>query len=267
MATKKKEVPAEGLQLTTRWLQKDLHWLAFNAKSNIDNDFGRKTAAAVRGYEGYFRLPITGKHTETLEETLLGVTMKNYQTALGTEPDGFAGPKTFAATEKYQGAHKLLVDGICGPVTRAHIDKRTGDGSAQTDGDKWNRFRDLALAQTGDAYVFGAETTPGKDSDKWDCSEIVEWLFETVWGKNYPDGSLNQYNASQPVHSDDVMKAGTLGFLKDTYRPGISHVAVVIDSSGTMINAKGRAYGVVKTNVGAFQSNPKFAGWRRFPGT
>ena len=243
------------------WAQQNLYWLNFNPESNIDGVAGKITTFALKAFQDRTGIETTGKLDAKTVQRLID-RVKVYQEGVGTTADGQAGPNTMESTKSYQGKMGLQKDGICGVATRWAI-RNKQKNTYLTDGDKWTQFRRLALAQVGDRYVFAAETTPGKDSDKWDCSELVEWLFETVFGGNYPDGTLYQWNASKPVIGQDVMRAGTIGFLRDTYRPGISHVAVVI-GNGDMVNAKGTKYGVIRTNVGAFQSSRKFAGWRRF---
>lgn len=110
-----------------------------------------------------------------------------------------------------------------------------------------------SLAQDGDKYVFGAEVPlAASDSDRWDCSELVEWSC----GKagvlpRVPDGAYYQWqhcNKSRlniPVERG-ITTRGALLFVGDgtgVGRDAITHVAWSL-GDGTTIEARGKAWGV-----------------------
>jgi cell wall-associated NlpC family hydrolase len=131
------------------------------------------------------------------------------------------------------------------------------------EGDRVRQFLDLALAQTGDSYVFGSEApTSDVDPDVFDCSELVQWAGGRL-GVELPDGSWLQYLALQergalvPVEQA-VNTPGALLFSFDTEptpgggRPGSAHVAISL-GDGTTIEARGTRYG-----VGSWETGDRF---------
>jgi hypothetical protein len=124
-------------------------------------------------------------------------------------------------------------------------------------------FLDLALAQTGDSYVFGGEA-PVSDADPevFDCSELVQWAGGRV-GVELPDGSWLQYlelerqGAIIPV-DEAVHTPGALLFSFDREptpgggRPGSAHVAISL-GDGNTIEARGTQYG-----VGTWETGDRF---------
>ncbi len=132
------------------------------------------------------------------------------------------------------------------------------------------QFANLAAAQVGKPYVLGAEAAiANADPAKFDCSELVEWLFGRS-GNPITDLAAYQYNATKAVGKGNAPKAGDLVFLRNNpaRSNGIGHVAVVTKklSSGDwqVIEARGRAYGVVKTTLGYWKSRSYYAGLRRY---
>jgi hypothetical protein len=103
----------------------------------------------------------------------------------------------------------------------------------------------------GKAYVFGSEVAPNTTADTWDCSELVERLFNDVVHLPLPDGSYNQYgycrrNGRQIQYPTEVVQPLDLIFLWDTEKKQIDHVAIVFDvlpGAGPMlIEARGRPW-------------------------
>lgn len=130
-------------------------------------------------------------------------------------------------------------------------------------------FAALADAQVGKPYVLGAETLiKDPNPPKFDCSELVEWLY----GRNgTPIGDLaaSQFNKTYPVTKP---KVGDLVFLRNNpaRSNGIGHVAILTKqlSNGDwrIIEARGRASGVVRSTLSYWKTRGHFAGVRRFKG-
>ncbi len=130
-------------------------------------------------------------------------------------------------------------------------------------------FAKLAEAQVGKKYVLGAEAALTNSNPKaFDCSELVEWLFGRS-GNPITDLAAAQYDATSAV-STSSPKPGDLVFLRNNpaRANGIGHVAVVTKklSNGDweIIEARGHAYGVVKTTLSYWKTRSYFAGMRRY---
>lgn len=114
-------------------------------------------------------------------------------------------------------------------------------------------FLQAALAQTGDRYVFGAETRlDDQNPSVFDCSELTQWAAHQA-GVELPDGSWNQYlTLQQQGASIGVEEAlRTRGALLFSFsspptsagRPSQAHVAISL-GDGRTIEAMGTQYGV-----------------------
>lgn len=126
----------------------------------------------------------------------------------------------------------------------------------------WAKFVRLGKQLVGKPYNFGVEVDlkehdPAKIA-ALDCSELVEWLYAQV-GIVVPDGSYNQFKVSQEVSGDLLI--GDLGFKWDPETHVIHHVAVWLD--GTVLEAKGKSWGVVLTEKQKYEESSHFAMWRR----
>lgn len=130
-----------------------------------------------------------------------------------------------------------------------------------------SQFAKLADAQVGKPYVLGAEaaiTEP--DPPKFDCSELVQWLFGRS-GNRITDLAAAQYNATKKVTG--TPKVGDLVFLRNNpaRSNGIGHVAILTKklSGGDwrIIEARGRASGVVRTTLSYWKQRSYYAGLRR----
>ncbi len=133
-----------------------------------------------------------------------------------------------------------------------------------------SQFAKLAEAQVGKPYVLGAyAATTNTNPAKFDCSELVKWLFGRS-GNPITDLAASQYNATKKVASGTSPKAGDLVFLRNNpaRSNGIGHVAVLTKklSSGDweIIEARGRASGVVKTTLSYWKHRSYYAGLRRY---
>ncbi len=129
------------------------------------------------------------------------------------------------------------------------------------------QFADLAEDQVGKPYVLGAEAVVSNpDPAKFDCSELVEWLYARS-GNRITDLAAAQYNVTKRVTGSP--KAGDLVFLRNNpaRSNGIGHVAVLTkkldNGDWRIIEARGRAYGVVRTTLRYWKTRKYYAGLRR----
>ena len=102
--------------------------------------------------------------------------------------------------------------------------------------------------QVGDRYIFGAETNlADANPNTFDCSELIEWGCAQV-GVPFVDGSSNQIGtirrAGRQISVDEARR--TPGAL--LHREG--HVAVSTGTGHETVEARGRAYGVVRYIIG-----------------
>lgn len=129
----------------------------------------------------------------------------------------------------------------------------------------WAKFEELGRKLVGKPYVFGAETDlndPDPDHIKAiDCSETIEWLFHQI-GVKVPDGSYNQAAACNRLIGAEVLP-GDLGFKWHPDNGVIHHVGVVLNTRGDILEAKGKAWGVIITPMSKFTSSVEFAFWGR----
>jgi peptidoglycan hydrolase-like protein with peptidoglycan-binding domain/cell wall-associated NlpC family hydrolase len=132
------------------------------------------------------------------------------------------------------------------------------------------QFAKLAEAQVGKPYVLGAEAAiTNPNPPKFDCSELVQWLYGRS-GNTITDLAAAQYNVTKKVASGDSPKVGDLVFLRNNpaRSNGIGHVAVLTkkrsDGDWEIIEARGRAYGVVKTTLSYWKQRSYYAGLRRY---
>jgi hypothetical protein len=127
-------------------------------------------------------------------------------------------------------------------------DSRSRSGGDEDDGRRYGngtagRMVQLALAQAGDRYVYGAEASSSDpDPDAFDCSELVEWATKRAGG-SIPDGSSNQLAAVKRISVAQGKR--TRGAL--LFHPG--HVAISL-GDGRTIEAMNRRYGVRKGEAG-----------------
>ncbi len=132
-----------------------------------------------------------------------------------------------------------------------------------------SQFAKLADAQVGKPYVLGAETLVSQSSpSKFDCSELVQWLFGRS-GNQITDLAASQYNVTKKVTGSP--RVGDLVFLRNNpaRSNGIGHVAILTKklSHGDwrIIEARGRASGVVRSTLSYWKKRSYYAGLRRLP--
>ncbi|HEY3409536.1 MAG TPA: peptidoglycan-binding protein [Propionicimonas sp.] len=132
-----------------------------------------------------------------------------------------------------------------------------------------SQFAKLADAQVGKPYVLGAETLVSQPSpSKFDCSELVQWLFGRS-GNPITDLAASEYNVTRKVTGSP--RVGDLVFLRNNpaRSNGIGHVAILTKklSHGDwrIIEARGRADGVVRSTLSYWKKRSYYAGLRRYP--
>lgn len=131
----------------------------------------------------------------------------------------------------------------------------------------WTKFKSLATAQLGKDYKFGIEDDGNSNPTQFDCSELVQWLYEEI-GVTVPDGSQNQFDESDPV---DDPKLGDVGFFRKEGEP-THHVGLIYDDTN-VIEARGFQQSLedagIKSNCVLLRPRSKweafseFTGWRR----
>lgn len=125
---------------------------------------------------------------------------------------------------------------------------------------KADKFRQVVLKQVGKKYIFGHEVRLNDPNPRaFDCSELVQWAFYQV-GYKVVDGSFNQYAKCTKLSRPS--RVGDLFFLKNS-RGRIHHVGIYLGGD-TVVEAKGRLWGVVRTTVS--KANKRGAIWGRYKG-
>lgn len=130
----------------------------------------------------------------------------------------------------------------------------------------------LAAKQVGKPYVLGTPAPYNAASPKtFDCSGLVIWLNNQtrayVMGD---DTAAGLYNRSKAVAGEPAV--GDLVFLKNNpaRSNGIGHVAVLTaklsNGDWRIVEARGRAAGVVNTTLSYWKTRKHYAGIRRLPG-
>jgi len=124
-----------------------------------------------------------------------------------------------------------------------------------------DRFLDVAQAQVGDRYIFGAEVKNLDDQnpDAFDCSELTQWAAHQA-GVTIPDGAAGQYRYFQkmgllvPVEeAKNTPGALLFHFASDPVggkgEPPVAHVAIST-GDGKTIEAANSRVGVINGQVG-----------------
>ncbi|MDQ1521420.1 MAG: hypothetical protein QOI55_2493, partial [Actinomycetota bacterium] len=135
-------------------------------------------------------------------------------------------------------------------------------GTSTTSG-KTQAFLQNALAQSGDAYQWGATASPtDPNPTAFDCSELVKWAAKRA-GVDIADGAAGQYNQlkAQGATISVQQALQTPGALLFSFNgeptpgagePARAHVAISL-GNGKTIEARGKAYG-----VGSFDASNRF---------
>lgn len=129
-------------------------------------------------------------------------------------------------------------------------------------------FRARAISLVGLPYVLGAEWKSG-DPKALDCSELVEGLFREN-GTPIGDLAAAQYDKTKSIGKGSP-RVGDLVFLKNNPSRWnkVGHVAVITaklsNGDWEIVEARGRAAGVVRTTLSYWKKRKGFTGVRRFP--
>jgi cell wall-associated NlpC family hydrolase len=194
-------------------------------------------------------------------------------TAVPLDARTVAHPVDALATDHLAADHLTADHLVAGDDLHDATASTTATGDAGHDGAEsaTESFVDHALAQSGDAYVWGVEDSPDDaDPHAFDCSELVQWAASQV-GVTVPDGSWIQYLYAQEhgttMSVDQALHTrGALLFSFSSEptpggaRPTQAHVAISL-GDGTTIEARGKAYG-----VGSWDAGHRFAYAATIPG-
>lgn len=127
----------------------------------------------------------------------------------------------------------------------------------------WPHMVDFLKRQVNKPYVFGVENDPKEANwnnyKAWDCSELAEVAYAKI-NLFLPDGSYNQVKMCDRVVGDPLI--GDLGFKWHPDTEVIHHVGIYI-GNGIIVEAKGKAWGVVATPIKTFEASPDWAFWGR----
>ena len=128
-----------------------------------------------------------------------------------------------------------------------------------------SQYASLADAQVGKPYVLGAN-----GPTTFDCSSLVIWLNNQSGAYRMGDDTAaGMYNRSRAVSGSP--KVGDMVFLRNNpaRANGIGHMAVLTKrlpgGEWRIIEARGRAYGVVRSTLSYWKQRSYYAGLRRLP--
>lgn len=119
---------------------------------------------------------------------------------------------------------------------------QTGTGSVSA-------FVNRCISQSGDTYIYGAETNlADSNPSAFDCSELIEWACAQV-GVYMPDQSTAQINYAKSKGMGLTVAEGLNTYGAILYYSGGPHIAVSL-GNGETIEAVGTGYGVRKMPAG-----------------
>lgn len=103
----------------------------------------------------------------------------------------------------------------------------------------------ILLRQVGKRYVFGHEVRlDDPHPTAFDCSELTQWAYHQV-GITIPDGSFNQARFGEAIDLHAAQRTqGALVFI--AHNGAVKHVGTSL-GDGTVVEAKGRLFGVVRS--------------------
>jgi len=125
------------------------------------------------------------------------------------------------------------------------------------------QFEVWLLKEVGKPYIYGSEGPLGTSLKTWDCSELVQHGLAAsdiltitnehgvAIGVDIFDGAWYQYQQSKKIPIEDgILTPGALLFSQGNpnRKYNIGHVAVSL-GNGYMVEARGKAYGVVISEV------------------
>jgi cell wall-associated NlpC family hydrolase len=140
-----------------------------------------------------------------------------------------------------------------------------GAGSDPANPDALQTFLHAAVAQRGDAYVFGAKGTGQADPTAFDCSGLTQWAAHQA-GVELPAGAAYQYvdlkekgmtiPVEQAIHTPGALlfHFATEPKAPLAAEPSIAHVAISL-GNGKTIEAADPTDGVTEFNAGGGRFN------------
>jgi cell wall-associated NlpC family hydrolase len=143
------------------------------------------------------------------------------------------------------------------------VDLQSGKGIGGPNQEALQTFLNSAVAQRGDAYVFGAKGTGQANPTAFDCSGLTKWAAEQA-GIELPDGAAHQYIALKqagmivPVDKAENIPGALLFHFAQEPQPGdgeppVAHVAISL-GNGKTIEAMDPQDGVTESHsAGRFE--------------
>lgn len=95
-----------------------------------------------------------------------------------------------------------------------------------------------AVRYLGTPYVWGGDGPTG-----WDCSGMIQWVYQQSVGIELPRVSQDQFLVGASLRPDQI-EAGDLVFFADTAGPGITHNGIAL-GDGRFIHARDESSGTV----------------------
>jgi hypothetical protein len=151
------------------------------------------------------------------------------------------------------------------PVVADYIDQSTPtfpEPTEVTPPAEATKFTNVALAQAGDAYVWGAGRGLEDDPSAFDCSGLVYYSARKL-GVKVGGTAYDQWKQAKAMSVEDALRTpGALLFSGDgtgTNRNAITHVAISL-GDGRTIEARGSRYGVMVVDADTNRRRFNFAG-------
>ncbi|MFN8511676.1 MAG: C40 family peptidase [Chloroflexia bacterium] len=138
-------------------------------------------------------------------------------------------------------------DGIQGWVFGGYLSQTVAALSARTGAGVYDPARGEAIVMEamqhlGTPYVWGGDGPLG-----WDCSGMVQWLYDTVAGIELPRVSQDQFFVGTPLRQDEI-QPGDIVFFADTDGPGITHNGIAI-GGGLFLHARDESRGTTISSL------------------
>ncbi len=129
----------------------------------------------------------------------------------------------------------------------------TGSGTADGGG---QAIVDYAMQYVGYPYVYA-----GAGPDAFDCSGFTEWVIQHTLGTDITHDMFTQVQMGSEV-SRNSLQPGDLVFFQNTFRPGLSHVAIYI-GNGQIVHAENESTGVVVSDLNSDYYSSRYYDARR----
>ena len=130
-----------------------------------------------------------------------------------------------------------------------------GSGSGTADGGG-QAIVNYAMQYVGYPYVYA-----GAGPDAFDCSGFTEWVIQHTLGTDITHDMFTQVQMGSEV-SRNSLQPGDLVFFQNTFRPGLSHVAIYI-GNGQIVHAENESTGVVVSDLNSDYYSSRYYDARR----